>query len=103
MTARRLFAPTIATRAGMNGDFLCAKGRFGFDFVESAERLTKPLVRNAEGKLEPATWEHALRLAAEQAEGDSRQHAAARRSASSVRTAPPMKRTICCRSLRGRF
>jgi NADH-quinone oxidoreductase subunit G len=51
-------------KSGINGDFLCAKGRFGFDFVESPERLTKPLVRNAEGRLEPATWEHALRLAA---------------------------------------
>jgi NADH-quinone oxidoreductase subunit G len=51
-------------KSGINGDFLCAKGRFGFDFVDSSERLTKPLVRNAEGKLEPATWEHALRLAA---------------------------------------
>jgi NADH-quinone oxidoreductase subunit G len=51
-------------KSGINGDFLCAKGRFGFDFVENPERLTKPLVRNAEGKLEPATWEHALRLAA---------------------------------------
>jgi len=50
-------------KSGINGDFLCAKGRFGFDFVDSAERLTKPLVRNAAGKLEPATWEHALRLA----------------------------------------
>ncbi|MGA3046957.1 MAG: molybdopterin-dependent oxidoreductase [Terracidiphilus sp.] len=51
-------------KSGINGDFLCAKGRFGFDFVESPERLSKPLVRNAEGKLEPATWEHALRFAA---------------------------------------
>ncbi len=51
-------------KSGINGDFLCAKGRFGFDFVESPERLNKPLVRNAQGKLEPATWEHALRLAA---------------------------------------
>jgi len=50
-------------KSGINGDFLCAKGRFGFDFVGSAERLIKPLVRNAAGKLEPATWEHALRLA----------------------------------------
>jgi NADH-quinone oxidoreductase subunit G len=50
-------------KSGINNDFLCAKGRFGFDFVESKERLTKPLVRNAAGKLEPATWEHALRLA----------------------------------------
>ncbi len=50
-------------KSGINGDFLCAKGRFGFDFVESPERLTTPLVRNAQGKLEPVSWEHALRLA----------------------------------------
>ena len=51
-------------KSGINGDFLCAKGRFGFDFVENPERLTKPLVRNAAGTLEPATWEHAFRVAA---------------------------------------
>jgi NADH-quinone oxidoreductase subunit G len=51
-------------RSGINGEFLCAKGRFGFDFVQSPERLTQPLVRNSEGKLEPATWEQALHLAA---------------------------------------
>jgi NADH-quinone oxidoreductase subunit G len=50
-------------KSGINNDFLCAKGRFGFDFVESPDRLTQPLVRNAAGKLEPATWEHALRFA----------------------------------------
>ncbi len=50
-------------KSGINNDFLCAKGRFGFDFVESPDRLTQPLVRNAAGKLEPATWEHALRVA----------------------------------------
>lgn len=51
-------------KSGINGDFLCAKGRFGFDFVDSPERLTKPLVRNRDGKLEPTTWENALRIAA---------------------------------------
>lgn len=50
-------------KSGINNDFLCAKGRFGFDFVDSSERLTKPLLRNAAGKLEPATWEQALRVA----------------------------------------
>jgi NADH-quinone oxidoreductase subunit G len=50
-------------KSGINGDFLCAKGRFGFDFVESPDRLNKPLVRNAQGKLEPVSWEHALRTA----------------------------------------
>ena len=51
-------------KSGINGDFLCAKGRFGFDFVDSPDRLTQPLVRNSAGKLEPATWEHAIRVAA---------------------------------------
>jgi NADH-quinone oxidoreductase subunit G len=51
-------------KSGINNDFLCAKGRFGFDFVESPDRLSTPLVRNAAGALEPATWEHALRFAA---------------------------------------
>jgi NADH-quinone oxidoreductase subunit G len=51
-------------KSGINGDFLCAKGRFGFDFAGSDERLTQPLIRNAEGKLAPATWEQAIRTAA---------------------------------------
>ena len=50
-------------KSGINGDFLCAKGRFGFDFVENSDRLTKPLVRNAQGNLEPVTWEQAFRVA----------------------------------------
>jgi len=50
-------------RSGLNNDFLCGKGRFGFDFVHSADRLKTPLIRNAKGELEPATWEQALRLA----------------------------------------
>ncbi len=51
-------------KSGINNDFLCAKGRFGFDFVDSPDRLTQPLIRNAQGKLEPSTWEHAIRVAA---------------------------------------
>src|SRR6201986_5528599 len=44
-------------KSGINNDFLCAKGRFGFDFVENPDRLTTPLLRNAQGKLEPVSWE----------------------------------------------
>jgi NADH-quinone oxidoreductase subunit G len=50
-------------KSGMNGDFLCNKGRYAFDFNNSAERLTQPLVRNKAGVLEPASWEAALTLA----------------------------------------
>jgi NADH-quinone oxidoreductase subunit G len=45
--------------SGINGEFLCAKGRFGFDFTRHAERVRQPLVRK-NGKLEPASWEDAL-------------------------------------------
>src|SRR5208282_1338898 len=45
--------------SGFNGEFLCAKGRFGFDFTANAERIRQPLVRR-NGSLEPASWEDAL-------------------------------------------
>ena len=49
-----------------NQGLLCVKGRSGsFDFVNSPDRLTTPLVRNAEtGELEPATWDDALDVVA---------------------------------------
>jgi NADH-quinone oxidoreductase subunit G len=45
--------------SGINGEFLCAKGRFGFDFTSNPARLRQPLVRR-NGKLEPASWEDAI-------------------------------------------
>ena len=47
-------------KSGMNGDFLCNKGRYAFDFANHDDRITTPLVRNANGKLEPVSWEAAL-------------------------------------------
>ena len=48
-------------KSGTNGDFLCIKGRYAFDFANHEERLTQPLIRR-EGKLTPATWEEAFEL-----------------------------------------
>jgi len=48
-------------KSGTNGDFLCIKGRYGFDFANHEERLTGPLIRK-DGKLTPATWEEAFGL-----------------------------------------
>jgi NADH-quinone oxidoreductase subunit G len=45
--------------SGINGEFLCAKGRFGFDFTRHAERLKQPLVRR-DGQLVAASWEDAI-------------------------------------------
>jgi len=44
-----------------NSGSLCVKGRFGYDWVNSPERLTTPLIR-CEGRFEPATWDEALDL-----------------------------------------
>jgi NADH-quinone oxidoreductase subunit G len=49
--------------SGVNGEFLCVKGRYAFDFLNHTERLRQPLVRR-EGRLEPATWLEALQLVA---------------------------------------
>ena len=50
-------------KSGINGDFLCIKGRYAFDFVEHPDRLKQPLVRK-NGMLAPASWEEALELVA---------------------------------------
>jgi NADH-quinone oxidoreductase subunit G len=51
-------------KSGMNGDFLCAKGRFGFDFVNREDRLTEPMVRQDDGQLAIVSWEHAFQYVA---------------------------------------
>jgi NADH-quinone oxidoreductase subunit G len=50
-------------KSGINGDFLCIKGRYAFDFANREDRLTQPLVRNANGQLEPVSWDEAIDFA----------------------------------------
>jgi len=50
-------------RLGINRARLCAKGRFGFDMIESENRLTRPLVRR-DGALRETGWDEALDAAA---------------------------------------
>lgn len=54
---------TNRDKSGINGDFLCVKGRYAFDFVDRPERLTSPLMR-LDGVLRPVSWDKALREAA---------------------------------------
>jgi NADH-quinone oxidoreductase subunit G len=49
--------------SGINGDFLCIKGRFGFDFTKHPERIKQPMVRQGD-KLVPVSWEEAAQTAA---------------------------------------
>ena len=46
-----------------NDGNLCVKGRFAYEFVDHADRLTVPLVRDG-GALREATWDEALDRAA---------------------------------------
>ena len=48
-------------KSGINGDFLCIKGRYAFDFANHEYRLTQPLIRT-NGRLTPSTWEEAFAL-----------------------------------------
>jgi NADH-quinone oxidoreductase subunit G len=51
-------------RSGINGEFLCIKGRYAFDFYDHADRLQSPMIR-VRGKLEPVSWSKALATIAE--------------------------------------
>ena len=48
---------------GPNYGSLCVKGRFGFDFVNSPDRLTTPLIKE-NGQFRDASWNEALDLVA---------------------------------------
>jgi NADH-quinone oxidoreductase subunit G len=48
-------------KSGVNGDFLCMKGRYAFDFANNEDRITQPLIRK-DGRLTPSTWEEAFEL-----------------------------------------
>jgi NADH-quinone oxidoreductase subunit G len=50
-------------KGGINGDFLCVKGRYAFDFANNPDRLTQPLIKR-DGKFALATWEQAFDLIA---------------------------------------
>src|SRR5271166_4396151 len=49
--------------SGINGEFLCIKGRYGFDFYDHPDRLQAPLVR-VKGKLEETSWAQAIEIVA---------------------------------------
>lgn len=50
---------------GINRGSLCAKGRFGYGYVSSPERMNSPLVRKGAEGLVRATWDEALGKVAE--------------------------------------
>jgi predicted molibdopterin-dependent oxidoreductase YjgC len=57
----RVVKVTGAEGNAPNYGSLCVKGRFGFDFINSEERLTRPLIKE-NGRHREASWEEALAL-----------------------------------------
>ncbi len=60
----RIVRITGVEDASPNKGRLCVKGRFGYDFIYSQDRLTTPLIREADGKFREAGWDEALDLVA---------------------------------------
>lgn len=52
---------------GINEGNLCSKGRFGFDYIYSENRLTTPMIKK-DGILSPVSWEDALGYVAKRLE-----------------------------------
>ena len=46
-------------QSGINGEFLCIKGRYAFDFMDHPERLQSPLMK-VNGEFQPVSWSRAL-------------------------------------------
>jgi NADH-quinone oxidoreductase subunit G len=47
----------------VNEEWNCDKGRWAFTYATQPDRITTPLVREADGSLVPASWPHALAIA----------------------------------------
>jgi formate dehydrogenase major subunit len=61
--AGKIVKVTAVEDAAPNRGRLCVKGRFGYDFIYSEERLKTPLIRE-KGDFREASWDEALDLVA---------------------------------------
>ena len=60
----RIIKVTAVEGAEPNDGRLCVKGRFGYDFIYSDDRLKTPLIRE-NGRFREASWDEALQLIAD--------------------------------------
>jgi NADH-quinone oxidoreductase subunit G len=60
---------------GINGEFLCVKGRFAHPFINHEARIRTPMIRYKKGgRLIPATWDEAIRHVAERLDAVADEH-----------------------------
>jgi predicted molibdopterin-dependent oxidoreductase YjgC len=57
----RIVKVTSIEGSPVSSGSLCVKGKFGWDFIYSEERLTKPLIKR-DGEFQEASWDKALNL-----------------------------------------
>ena len=69
----KVLGVTPALDGPVNEGALCIKGQFGFDFVNSEERLKKPMLRR-DGELVEVEWEEALTYTAEKLKSIRQDH-----------------------------
>jgi NADH-quinone oxidoreductase subunit G len=60
----------------VNDGNLCIKGRFSYEFIHHEDRYTEPRIRGEDGELHPASWEEAIRRAADGLLGVKERHGA---------------------------
>jgi len=71
----RIVTVTPALDAPVNKGHLCVKGRYAFDFVHAADRLTTPMIREG-GGWKSVTWDQAIAFTAEKLRGIVDRHGA---------------------------
>ncbi len=57
----------------VNQGSLCVKGRFGYEFINSDQRLTRPLIKK-QGTFQETSWEEALNTISDRFERIKREH-----------------------------
>src|SRR3989338_7818252 len=57
----KVYRVTSDDNIGINNGNLCAMGRFGYQFIDTEDRIKTPLIRKGD-KLMPASWDEALKL-----------------------------------------
>ena len=70
---RKILKVQPTSKAPVNAISTCVKGKFGWDFVNSEERITSPMIRRGDEFVE-ATWEEALDLVASKLGGIKEQY-----------------------------
>ncbi|OMP65760.1 formate dehydrogenase subunit alpha [Domibacillus epiphyticus] len=70
---RKILKVQPVSDAPVNAISTCVKGKFGWDFVNSEKRITKPLIRK-NGEFVESSWEEALDLVASKLGSIKQQH-----------------------------